>query len=105
VIVRGGENLAPAEIEERLVAHPRVEEAAVVGVPDTEWGERVEAFVVLVEGAMVDDDELKEWVRAGLRATRVPEAIHRRHELPYNDTGKLLRRQLRAERAAELAAG
>ena len=103
VIVRGGENIAPAEVEERLLAHPSVAEAAVVGVPDTEWGERIEAFVVLSEGAALDEKELKEWVRLGLRSTRVPEAIHARDQLPYNDTGKLLRRQLKSERATELA--
>lgn len=102
VIVRGGENIAPAEVEERLLEHPSVAEAAVVGVPDAEWGERIEAFIVPSDGAVIDDRELQEWVRSGLRSTRVPEAIHRRDELPYNDTGKLLRRQLRAERAAEL---
>jgi acyl-CoA synthetase (AMP-forming)/AMP-acid ligase II len=103
VIVRGGENISPAEVEERLVEHPSVEEAAVVGVPDTEWGERIEAFVVPADGAEIDDAELQEWVRSGLRSTRVPHAIHRRDELPYNETGKLLRRELRAQRAAELA--
>lgn len=102
VIVRGGENISPAEVEERLLAHPTVAEAAVVGVPDTEWGERIEAFVVPSSGAVVDAGELREWVRSGLRSTRVPEVIHPRDELPYNETGKLLRRQLRAERAAEL---
>ncbi|KSZ56087.1 AMP-dependent synthetase [Rhodococcus pyridinivorans KG-16] len=103
VIVRGGENIAPAEVEERLLAHPAVAEVAVVGVPDTEWGERIEAFVVPNDGAALDESELREWVRSGLRSTRVPEAIHQRDELPYNETGKLLRRQLKAERATELA--
>ncbi|MGC9667616.1 class I adenylate-forming enzyme family protein [Planosporangium sp. 12N6] len=97
VIVRGGENLSPAEIEDRLVAHPAVAEAGVVGVPDIEWGERVEAFVVLAAGQEADVRELQEWVRAGLRSTRVPAAVHFRSELPYNETGKLLRRVLRAE--------
>ena len=103
VIVRGGENIAPAEVEERLRAHPAVAEAAVVGVPDTEWGERIEAFVVPSGDDGFDERELQEWVRSGLRSTRVPHAIHRRDELPYNDTGKLLRRQLKAERATELS--
>ncbi|MDT0202694.1 AMP-binding protein [Nocardioides sp. AE5] len=100
VIVRGGENLSPVEIEERLAAHGTVAEAAVIGVPDTEWGERVEAFVVPAEGAVIDPIELREWVRAELRSTRVPEAIHVRPELPYNETGKLLRRVLRSDLAA-----
>lgn len=96
VIVRGGENLSPAEIEDRLVEHETVLEAAVVGVPDLEWGERIEAFVVPVAGRSVDERELQEWVRVALRSTRTPKAIHVVDELPYNETGKLLRRELRA---------
>ena len=99
VIVRGGENLSPAEIEDRLTEHPSVEEAAVVGVPDLEWGERVEAFVVPASGQDIDESALKEWVRTTLRSTRVPTAIHAVAELPYNETGKLLRRELRARLA------
>lgn len=99
VIVRGGENLSPAEIEDRLVEHDSVREAAVVGAPDVEWGERVEAFVVPTEGGSVDVRELQEWVRTALRSTRVPAAIHVIEELPYNETGKLLRRELRARLA------
>lgn len=99
VIVRGGENLSPAEIEDRLGAHPAVAEAAVIGVPDTEWGERVEAFVVRAERGSADGAELQSWVREALRSTKVPAAIHFVDELPYNETGKLLRRELRARLA------
>lgn len=102
VIVRGGENIAPGEIEDRLRAHPAVKDVAVVGVPDTEWGERIEAFVVPNAGVAVDGDELREWVRTGLRSTRVPQYLHLREELPYNEMGKLLRRELKAERVAAL---
>jgi acyl-CoA synthetase (AMP-forming)/AMP-acid ligase II len=104
VIVRGGENIAPAEIEDRLQAHDAVAEVAVVGIPDPEWGERVEAFVVPADGTPLDDAELKEWVRAGLRSTRVPAFVHECRELPYNEAGKLLRRELKARRVDELAA-
>ncbi|MGZ4703930.1 MAG: class I adenylate-forming enzyme family protein [Acidimicrobiales bacterium] len=97
VIVRGGENLSPGEIESVLVEHPSVESAAVVGIPDTEWGERVVAAVVPVEGAVVDEDELREFVRERLRSTKTPERIDIRTELPFNETGKLLRRVLRTE--------
>ena len=100
VIVRGGENIAPTEIEDRLRAHPSVDDVAVVGVPDEQWGERIEAFVV--SDVDVDVDALKEWVREGLRSTRVPQYIHQRAELPYNETGKLLRRVLKDERVAAL---
>jgi acyl-CoA synthetase (AMP-forming)/AMP-acid ligase II len=100
VIVRGGENLSPGEIEGVLIEHPAVEAAAVVGVPDEEWGEKVVAAVVPVAGAEVDEDELREFVRARLRSTRTPERIDIRAELPFNETGKLLRRTLRDELAA-----
>lgn len=95
VIVRGGENISPEEIEDVLTAHPRVRAAAVVGVADVEWGERVEAAVV-VDGPVGDlADELTIWVRDRLRSTRVPTAFHVWEELPFNETGKLLRRVVR----------
>jgi acyl-CoA synthetase (AMP-forming)/AMP-acid ligase II len=103
VIVRGGENLSPGEIESVLVEHPAVEVAAVVGIPDEEWGEKVVAAVVPVAGAEVDEDELRDFVRARLRSTRTPERIDIRAELPFNETGKLLRRTLREELAAAFA--
>jgi fatty-acyl-CoA synthase len=101
VIVRGGENLSPGEIESVLLEHPAVDNAAVVGIPSTEWGEAVAAAVVLVEGAEATEDELKEFVRAKLRSTKTPEHIQFRTELPFNETGKLLRRVLRDELARE----
>jgi acyl-CoA synthetase (AMP-forming)/AMP-acid ligase II len=103
VIVRGGENLSPGEIESALLEVEGVVEAAVVGVPDTEWGEKVVAAVVLEDGAAVTEDELREHVRSKLRSTKTPEHIQVRGELPYNETGKLLRRVLRDELAAAYA--
>jgi fatty-acyl-CoA synthase len=100
VIVRGAENLSPGEIEETLATHPAVAEAAVVGVPDAEWGEAVAAAVVLQEGAGATAEELQAWVRGRLRSTKTPHLIQFRSELPYNETGKLLRRVLRDELAA-----
>jgi fatty-acyl-CoA synthase len=97
VIVRGAENLSPGEIEDVLVDHPAVAEAAAVGVPDTEWGEKVVAVVVLSEGSVATEVELKAWVRDRLRSSKVPETIEFRDTLPYNDVGKLLRRVLKAE--------
>lgn len=99
VIVRGGENLSPGEIEGVLVDHPSVDAAAVVGIPDTEWGEKVVAAVVPAAGAVIDEDELRDFVRAALRSTKTPEHIDVRSELPFNETGKLLRRVLRDELA------
>jgi acyl-CoA synthetase (AMP-forming)/AMP-acid ligase II len=94
VIVRGGENLSPGEIEDVLVSHPAVSDAAVVGVPDTEWGEVPVAVVVLSEpGASTAD--LHEWLRGRLRASRSPRAVVAFESLPYSETGKLLRRVVR----------
>src|SRR3546814_852960 len=100
VIVRGGENLSPGEIESVLVEHPAVDSAAVVGVPDEEWGEKVVAAVVTLPGSEVTEEELRDFVRARLRSTKTPERIEIRGELPFNETGKLLRRVLRDELAA-----
>jgi acyl-CoA synthetase (AMP-forming)/AMP-acid ligase II len=101
VIVRGGENLSPGEIEATLVQHPAVAEAAVVGVPDPEWGEAVAASVVLHPGASVTEEELRQWVRDRLRSTKTPQSVQFRQEMPYNETGKLLRRVIRQELAAD----
>jgi acyl-CoA synthetase (AMP-forming)/AMP-acid ligase II len=94
VIVRGGENLSPGEIEDVLLQHPGVEEVAVIGVPDEEWGETVAA--VVVPRGSVDADELQAFVRERLRSSRTPTVVEFRDALPYSETGKLLRRSLRA---------
>jgi acyl-CoA synthetase (AMP-forming)/AMP-acid ligase II len=94
VIVRGAENLSPGEIEDALAEHPAVSEAAVVGVPDDEWGEVPVAFVV--RHGDVTDVDLQTWVRDRLRSSRVPARITFLDELPYSETGKLLRRVLRS---------
>jgi acyl-CoA synthetase (AMP-forming)/AMP-acid ligase II len=95
VIVRGAENLSPGEIEDVLVAHPAVLDAGVVGLPDTEWGQKVAAAVVLQPGAQATEEELRAWVRSHLRSSRTPDHITFRPDLPYSDVGKLLRRVLR----------
>ena len=82
VIVRGAENLSPGEIEAVLVSHPAVAEAAVFGLPDTEWGEKVVAAVVLKPGGDVDESALQQWVRERLRSTKTPERIHFRRRAP-----------------------
>ncbi|HUJ66726.1 MAG TPA: AMP-binding protein [Acidimicrobiales bacterium] len=97
VIVRGAENLSPGEIEDTLIEHPSVAEAAVVGVPDQEWGEAVAAAVVLKDQAQVTQEELQAFVRERLRSTKTPQFIQFRADMPYNETGKLLRRVLRDE--------
>ncbi len=99
VIVRGGENISPGEIESVLLEHPAVLDAAVVGVPDDEWGESPAAAVVLEPGAEVAPSALGDWVREQLRSARAPVVVGFYDELPHNETGKLLRRVLREELA------
>jgi acyl-CoA synthetase (AMP-forming)/AMP-acid ligase II len=95
VIVRGGENIAPAEVEDALLTQPEIVEAAVFGAPDEEWGEAVVAAVVLREPSALEPETIRERVRGVLRSSRTPARIVIVPELPYSDTGKLLRRVLR----------
>ena len=100
VIVRGGENISPGEIEDVLLEHPAIADAAVVAVPDEQWGEGVGAAVVLKPEAHASVDELQALVKSRLRSSRVPQRIVFREALPYNETGKVLRRVIRQELAA-----
>ncbi|WP_308165303.1 class I adenylate-forming enzyme family protein [Nocardia noduli] len=93
-IIRGGENIAPAEIEEAIVAHPAVLDAGVVGAPDDEWGQRIVAHVVLRPGEQLNDHEVTDWVRSRLRSSKTPDEVVFSAELPRTDTGKLVRRLL-----------
>jgi acyl-CoA synthetase (AMP-forming)/AMP-acid ligase II len=95
VIVRGGENISPGEIEDVLLSHHDVRDVAVLGVPDVEWGEAICAVVVVQEDATVTADDLNAWVTSRLRSSRALARVEFRTELPYNDTGKLVRRTLR----------
>ena len=104
VIVRGGENISPGEIEDVLLEHPNVDDVAVLGLPDEQWGETVAAVIVSKNGQPSTDD-LAAWVKERLRSARTPEVWAFRDALPYNDTGKLLRRQLKAEMNKECADG
>ena len=93
-IIRGGENIAPAEIEDVLVEHPAVRDCAVVGPEDPEWGQIIVAVVVPSGATTPDAEELREHVRKTLRGSRTPDRVVFRHELPTNATGKVLRREL-----------
>jgi acyl-CoA synthetase (AMP-forming)/AMP-acid ligase II len=97
IIIRGGENISPGEVEETLLAHPAVTDVAAIGLPSRQWGETVGAVVVLSVDAKATEDELKDWVTTRLRSSRSPEHVVFRDELPYNDMGKLLRRVLKAD--------
>jgi long-chain acyl-CoA synthetase len=93
-IIRGGENIAPAELEEVLVEHPHVRDVVVVGVEDPQWGQAIVAVVVPAVGVDPDPDELREHVRKSLRGSRTPDRVVFRDELPTNATGKVLRREI-----------
>jgi acyl-CoA synthetase (AMP-forming)/AMP-acid ligase II len=96
VIVRGGENMSPGEIEDVLLTHPSIADACVCAVPSVEWGEAVGVALVTREGHdQPDEAELKELIRSRLRSSRVPERITFVSQLPYNEMGKLLRREVR----------
>lgn len=95
-IIRGGENIAPAELEDVLVEHPQVREVAVVGAEDAQWGQIIVAAVVPEPGCIPDPDVLRSFVRDRLRGSRTPDRIVFRDELPTTATGKVLRREIAA---------
>ncbi|CAJ1586240.1 long-chain-fatty-acid--CoA ligase FadD2 [[Mycobacterium] wendilense] len=95
MIVSGGENVFPAEVEDLLSGHPEVVEATALGVEDKEWGHRLRAFVVKAEGATIDEAALKEYVKSNLARYKVPREVIFIDELPRNPTGKILKRELR----------
>jgi fatty-acyl-CoA synthase len=99
MIVSGGENVFPREVEDLLADHGDVVEVAVIGVDDEEFGQRLKAFVVVAEEAGVSEDDLRGHVKASLAAFKAPREIEFLEELPRNATGKVLKRELRAREA------
>ena len=98
MIISGGVNIYPAEIENVLVQHPKVADVGVIGVPNEDWGEAVLALVELLPGAEPSDEliaELGAYCRENLAGYKVPRTIEFREALPRTDTGKLLKRELR----------
>lgn len=95
VIVRGGENISPGEIENVVRTHPSIKDVAAIAVPDVEWGEAV-GLAIVCDGD-ISDEEICSMIKSELRSSRLPSLICRMNELPYNETGKLLRRVIRAE--------
>jgi fatty-acyl-CoA synthase len=94
MIVSGGENVFPREVEDLLADHPAVDEAAVIGVPDADWGQRLAAFVVTKPGAQLDDAAVKRHVKDNLAGFKVPRDVRFLDALPRNATGKVLKREL-----------
>jgi len=95
MIITGGENVYPAEVENALYSHPAVADVAVIGVPDAKWGEAVKAIVVPVEGESPDPAALIAWARERIAAYKAPKTVAFRSDLPRNPSGKILRRLLR----------
>jgi fatty-acyl-CoA synthase len=96
MIISGGENVYPAEVEELLGGHPAVLEAAAIGVDDERFGQRLSVFVVLRSGAVLTADEVRDYVRANLAGYKVPRDVEFCDALPRNPTGKVLKRDLAA---------
>jgi acyl-CoA synthetase (AMP-forming)/AMP-acid ligase II len=96
LIISGGENISPAEVEDVLLGHPAVAAAAAVGISDPEWGERVGAMVSLRPGADTDPDALRKWASERLGSLKAPKMLVVSAELPSTATGKVLRREVRA---------
>jgi long-chain acyl-CoA synthetase len=95
MIISGGENVYSLEVEEALYAHPDVQECAVIGMPDKEWGERVTAFILPKPGQAIDQRELKDFLKARLSAYKVPKHFFMVEDFPRSPAGKLLKRKLR----------
>ena len=96
-IKRGGEMVSPEEVEQVIQSHEAVEEAAIIGVPDLDWGERVRALVVLRNGAQASEDDISEYCRQRLASFKKPESVVFCDELPRNQMGKVLKRILKEE--------
>jgi long-chain acyl-CoA synthetase len=100
MIITGGENVYPREVEETLYRRNEIQECAVVGLPDPEWGERVTAFLVPKAGAEINENVLKSFLKEHISSFKVPKAFHVVDELPKNAAGKILKRELR-EKASQ----
>ncbi len=100
LILRGGENIYPMEIEHRLIEHPDIADAAVIGVEHRTFGQEVKAFVVLRDGADLTDDDVREWVARSLASFKVPAYVEFRTSLPYTQTGKVMKHELEAQSAS-----
>ncbi|MFQ6111298.1 MAG: class I adenylate-forming enzyme family protein, partial [Nitrospinota bacterium] len=97
MIISAGENIYPREIEEVIIQHPAVREVAVIGVPDPKWGEAVKAVVSLVPGKSLGEEELIAFCKENISSYKKPKSVDFVEELPKNNYGKILKRELRAK--------
>lgn len=96
MIVSGGENVYPAEVEGAIMGYPGVNDVAVIGVPDEKWGEAVKALVVVEPGTAIDAAQIIAWARQRIAHYKAPKSVDFISALPRNPSGKILRRELRA---------
>jgi acyl-CoA synthetase (AMP-forming)/AMP-acid ligase II len=96
MIISGGENIYPREIEEVLIKHPAVREVSVIGVPDSRWGEAIKAVVALVPGQRTTEQELIAFCKENIASYKKPKSVDFVEKLPKNNYGKILKRELRA---------
>jgi acyl-CoA synthetase (AMP-forming)/AMP-acid ligase II len=97
LILRAGENVYPAEIENRLLEHPQIADAAVIGVPDALLGHRVKAVIVPTNGTPPDLSEIQRWCGATLAGFKVPTDFEIRESLPYTESGKVMKHRIEAD--------
>jgi fatty-acyl-CoA synthase len=97
MVIRGGENISPEEVEQVLHSHPQIEEAALIGVPDPDWGQEPWAVVVLKSGAQATAEEITEFCRQRLASYKCPRSVVFVDSLPRNPMGKVVRRLLREQ--------
>jgi acyl-CoA synthetase (AMP-forming)/AMP-acid ligase II len=97
MIISGGVNIFPKEIEELLASHPAIAETAVVGVPHPEWGETVKAYVVLKQPGSLEEDDLKAFLSGKIADYKIPKLYEEIEALPRNATGKILKQSLRQQ--------
>ena len=95
MIISGGENIYPREIEEVMIQHPAVREVSVIGVPDPKWGEAIKAIVSLIPGESATEKELIDFCKDNLASYKKPKSVNFIDELPKNNYGKILKRELR----------
>jgi acyl-CoA synthetase (AMP-forming)/AMP-acid ligase II len=95
MIISGGENVYPAEVERVLIEHPAVVEVSVIGIPDSKWGEQVKAVVVVADDAVLTETELVTYARTHLAGYKCPKSVDFVADLPRSATGKVLKRDLR----------